>query len=197
MTTNPAHPERKTPLPVIPEDPGWPAQMNATAIGYLKQYDSCTQAILWAFMEALNMKDRMVLRTGGAMQGGMMNSLTCGVHTAGLMVLGMLMGREDLTTGLDGLMPIVAPSQELVSRLNLRLGGHSCLAMTGVDFTDLAAALAYKLSEDHEKCVTRVGAGAATIAQFLQDLDGRGDLFRTFSTGTSVNSFNPRLVAEG
>ena len=146
--------------------------------GYLRRYDSCTQAILWAFMEALALEDRMVLRAGGAMQGGMMCSLTCGVHTAGLMILGMLIGRENITTGLDGLMPIVVPSQDLVRRLTRQLGGHSCLVMTGVDFTDLEAALAYKLSEDHARCVARVGTGAETIAQFIQERYNRGDLFR-------------------
>jgi len=170
--------ETKDCRPVIPTDPQWPEQMKTTAMDYLKRYDSCTQAILWTFMEAMAMQNKMVLRAAGAMQGGMMSSLTCGVHTAGLMILGMLVGREDLATGLDGLMPIVAPSQDLVRKLSRRLGGHSCLAMTGVDFTDLEAALAYKLSEDHEKCVQRVADGAETIAQFLQARDGRGELFR-------------------
>ena len=75
--------------PVIPADRHWPKQMKLTAVDYLKRYDSCTQAILWAFMESLAMKNKMVLRVSGAMQGGMMSSLTCGVHTAGLMILGM------------------------------------------------------------------------------------------------------------
>ena len=43
---------------------------------------------------------------------------------------------------------------------------------------DLEAALAYKLSEEHERCVVRVGNGAATIAQFLQERDEQGELFR-------------------
>jgi hypothetical protein len=164
--------------PIIPDDPQWPEQMKITAMDYIKRYDSCSQAMLWAFMEALGMKDKMVLRAGGAMQGGMMSSLTCGVHTAGLMILGMLMGREDLETGLDGLMPIVVPSQDLVRILSRRLGGHSCLEMTGVDFTDMEAALVYKLSEDHEKCVNRVADGAESIAQFLQLRASQGELFR-------------------
>lgn len=170
--------KEKTWAPIIPDDPQWPEQMKTTAMDYMKRYDSCTQAILWAFMESLGMKDKMVLRVGGAMQGGMMSSLTCGVHTAGLMILGMLMGREDLDTGLDGLMPIVVPSQDLVRILSRRLGGHSCLEMTGVDFNDLEAALNYKLSEDHAKCVNRVTDGAETIAQFLQSRDRQGALFR-------------------
>jgi len=179
MKTLATYREENPIMPVIPSDPQWPVRMNTTAVGYLRRFDSCTQSILWAFMEALQMKDRMVLRAGGAMQGGMMCSLTCGVHTAGLMILGMLMGREDLDSGLDGLMPIVAPSQDLVRRLTRQVGGHSCLEMTGVDFTDLEAALAYKLSGEHEQCVARVGDGAEAIARFLQQLTSEGGLFRT------------------
>lgn len=178
MKTVIAHSKERQRMPRIPLDAGWPEAMKVTAIQYVKRYDSCTQSILWAFMEALGIGNKLVLRAGGALQGGMMSSLTCGVHTGGLMILGLLMGREDLAKGLDGLMPIVVPSQDLVRRLSKRLGGHSCLAMTGVDFTDLAAALNYKLSADHEKCVQRVGEGAEVIAQFLQELDRKGDLFR-------------------
>jgi len=100
------------------------------------------------------------------------------VHTAGLMILGLLVGRENLESGLDGMMPIIDPAQHLVKTLNERLGGHSCLEMTGVDFTDLEAALIYKLSDDHYRCVRRVGEGAAVIAQLLQDLAAKGALFR-------------------
>ena len=163
---------------MVPNDPQWPQQMKIRAMTYLNQYDSCSQSILWAFMEELGMENRMVLRAGGAMQGGMMSSLTCGVHTAGLMILGLLVGRGSLESGLDGMMPIILPAQRMVKTLTDRIGGHSCLDMTGVDFTDLEEAMTYKLSDDHERCVDRVGNGARAIAELLQDLDGKGELFR-------------------
>ncbi|MFC1876888.1 C-GCAxxG-C-C family protein [Thermodesulfobacteriota bacterium] len=163
---------------LVPQDPLWPEKMKKRSMTYLKKYDSCTQSILWAFMEELSMENRMALRAGGAMQGGMMSSLTCGVHTAGLMILGMLVGRERLESGLDGMMPIIMPAQRLVKKLTGRIGGHSCFEMTGVDFTDLEAAMIYKLSGDHERCVDRIGDGARIIAELLQDLDRRGELFR-------------------
>ena len=178
MKTVPVPEKESAFMPAVPMDPQWAADMKQRAVDYLRRYDSCSQAILWAFMEALQMKDHMVLRAGGAMQGGMMSSLTCGVHTAGLMILGMLLGREDLDSGLDGLMPIIVPGQDLVRLLTRQIGGHSCLDMTGVDFTDLEAALAYKLSDDHEECVARVGAGAEVIARFLQKLSTEGGMFR-------------------
>ena len=170
--------ETKTQRCMVPNDPQWPERMKTRAMTYLKKYDSCTQSILWAFMQELGMENRMVLRAGGAMQGGMMSSLTCGVHTAGLMILGLMVGRERLESGLDGMMPIILPAQRLVQTLTESVGGHSCLEMTGVDFTDLEAAMIYKLSDDHERCVERVGDGARAIAELLQDLDGKGELFR-------------------
>ncbi len=178
MQTVSARMERETQRCSIPNDPLWPEMMKTQAMTYLKQYDSCTQSILWAFMKALDMQNRMALRAGGAMHGGMMSSLTCGVHTAGLMILGLLAGRERLESGLDGMMPIILPAQRMVKTLTGRIGGHSCLDMTGVDFTDLEAAMTYKLSDDHERCVDRVGEGARAIAEVLQDLDARGALFR-------------------
>ena len=107
-----------------------------------------------------------------------MSSMTCGVHTAGLMILGLLVGRGKLESGFDGMLPIIMPAQLMVRKLTESIGGHSCLAMTGVDFTDLEAAMTYKLSEDHERCVGRVGNGAQIIAELLQDLDRKGELFR-------------------
>jgi hypothetical protein len=164
-------------LYTVPSDLQWPERMKMQSMAYLKKYDSCTQSILWAFMEALGVENRMVLRAGGAMQGGMMSSMTCGVHTAGLMILGLLVGREKLESGLDGMMPIIMPAQRMVRTLTEGLGGHSCFEMTGVDFTDLEAAMIYKLSDDHQRCVARVGNGARIIAEVLQDLDRKGALF--------------------
>jgi Putative redox-active protein (C_GCAxxG_C_C) len=175
-TANPV--DKRTQPGSIPTDPHWPEQMASCAVRYVRAYDSCAQSILWAFMQSLEVQDRMVLRTAGAMQGGMMSSLTCGVHTAGLMVLGLLVGRERLESGLDGMVPIIMPAQRMVRTLTERIGGHSCLAMTGVDFTDLKAAMAYKSSDDHHRCVVRVGDGARAIAQLLQDWDRQGDLFQ-------------------
>jgi hypothetical protein len=85
------------------------------------------------------------------------------------------------------MMPIVLPAQKMVKRLIETIGGHSCLDMTGVDFTDLSAAMAYKLSPDHEKCAEdRVGNGANAIAKMLRELDEKGCLFRPRSTGNET-----------
>jgi hypothetical protein len=50
--------------------------------------------------------DTLVTRSATAFLGGMLSSYTCGVHAAGLMVLGFLIGRQDIEEGLDGVFPI-------------------------------------------------------------------------------------------
>jgi len=105
----------------LPQSPDWVERVKEKAFNYMSQYGNCTQCILAAFMEELGIEDPMVIRSAGAMQGGMLSSLTCGVHTAAIMVLGLMMGRERLEQGHDGMFPIVIPAQELMRRINSRL----------------------------------------------------------------------------
>ena len=53
----------------------------------------------------------------------------------------------------------------------------------------------YKPSDNHERCVDRVGEGARTIAELLRDLDGKGEFFRVY--GSRKVSFKHRIVFDG
>lgn len=162
----------------LPETADWIARVRDRAEQYMRRYESCAQSVLAAFMEELGIRDPLVLAAAGGLHGGLAVSLTCGIHTGGAMVLGLLMGRTRIEQGLDGLFPIMMPMQELVARLNRRLGSHSCRELTGVDFTDLDQAVRFFASDGHERCIARVAEGAEEIARFLQELNRRGQLFR-------------------
>ena len=162
----------------LPNSADWVSRVKDRALSNMTKYESCAQSIVAAFMEELRVRDPLVIRSAGALHGGMLCSYTCGVHVGGAMVLGLLMGREDLEQGLDGLFPIVVPAQELMGRLNKRLGSHSCKELTGVDFTDLEAAFKFMNSKDRDKCLERVAEGAGEIGLFLTQLADRGELFR-------------------
>ena len=163
---------------VLPQGDDWISRVKERSSTNMNQYESCTQSLLAPFLEEFGINNPLVMRSAGAMFGGMVSSLTCGIHTAGLMVLGLLMGREKLKEGMDGLFPIVPPAQELIRRLNQRLGSHSCKELTGVDFTDLNQAMAFYASKGRQICISRVGEGAEEIALFLKELNDTGELFR-------------------
>jgi C_GCAxxG_C_C family probable redox protein len=164
---------------VLPDGDEWILRVKDRAFENMKRHDGCAQVIVDAFMQEWAMHNPWVTRSATAFLGGMLSSYTCGVHVAGLMVLGLLIGRENIEEGLDGVFPIAMPGQELIRRLNDKIGSHSCKELTGVDFTDLNAALAFHASKAHEKCFTRVADGAEEIALFIKELDQKGELFRS------------------
>ena len=90
----------------LPDSPDWVEKVKEKAFNNMRNHESCAQSIVAAFMDELGIDDPMVIRAAGALHGGMVSSLVCGIHAAGLMVLGMLVGRENLELGLDGLLPM-------------------------------------------------------------------------------------------
>ena len=169
----------------IPRSTDWAQKISKTAETNMQNYDNCTQSIVSAFLQQFNLENPAVLQASSAFFGGMLSSLTCGVHSAGVLIIGLLVGRRDLDEGIDGLYPMVFPIQSMIKRLNLKIGSHSCFELTGVDFTDLNSAIAFRQSEDHLNCIKRVADGARVIAELLQELDRDGHLFRP---GSSVSN---------
>jgi C_GCAxxG_C_C family probable redox protein len=181
----------------IPADPDWPARVRARAHRNVTHYESCTQSIVAAFMDELDVEDPLVLRAAGGMHGGMVSSLTCGIVSGGMMVLGLLIGRENLEEGMDGIFPIVVPGQDLVARLGKRLGSTSCRELSGVDFTDLDQAVQFISSGENSKCFDHVAAGAEEIARFLQEASAKGALFRTGAAAAQGADGEGQAAASG
>ncbi len=170
--------EARKPLAAIqiPEGSEWIAEVRLKAENYMKDHGNCAQSIVAAFSEAFGIDDPLMLRASSGFLGGMMHSLTCGVQTGGVMVMGLVLGRERLEDGTDGLHQIVVTTQELIRRINDRLGSHSCQELTGVDFTDLRQAARFSRSDEHQKCFTRVADGAEVIATLISELRDQGEV---------------------
>ncbi|MBI4765620.1 MAG: C_GCAxxG_C_C family protein [Deltaproteobacteria bacterium] len=162
----------------IPDSPDWPNRVSEKAFINAKLYGSCTQSIFSVFLEEFQIDDPLLIRAAGAMHVGMLTSLTCGIHSAAMMVFGLVMGRENLKSGHDGLIPIMGPGQHLVGRITDTIGGHSCLSLSGTDFSDLNQAIAFRGSKAAEKCLYRMKNGAGEIARFLQEMSQKGEIFR-------------------
>lgn len=163
----------------IPDSPDWAERVSEKVMMNAIRYGSCTQSILSAFLEEFKIEDPLLIRAAGALHIGLLTSLTCGIHIAGMMVLGLVMGRENLQSGHDGLIPIMGPGQQLIPRITEIVGGHSCLELTGTDFSDLNQAAAFRKSKEAEKCLYRMKNGACEIARFLQEMNKKGEIFRS------------------
>ena len=164
--------------PRIPQNPDWVLQISEKAADNMRRHDNCTQSIVSAFLDSFTIDDPLLMRGASGFLGGMTASLTCGIHSAGVIVLGLLMGRQRLEHGADGLYPVVAATQDLIKRLNEKLGSDSCRELTGTDFTNLRQAASFRGSEEYERCIDRVREGAGEIAAFISEIAETGELFQ-------------------
>jgi hypothetical protein len=144
--------------------------MGMVARNFVESYGSCTQAILFAFMDEFRIDEALVVRAAGAMHAGMLVSGTCGIFSAGMMILGLMIGRGQLKDGREGLVPIVFPAQALFCGLKSVLGSESCINLSGCDFRDPEAALGFSTSGANRKCHRLVQMGAEAIAHGLQEM---------------------------
>ena len=161
----------------LPDGTDWVSRVVQRAATNMDRYHGCTQTLIDAFLNELEIDAPGALKSAGGMMAGLMVSETCGIHTAGMMILGLIMGREDISQGMDGVWPIVAPGQRLMIDLTRALGSASCRELTDVDFTDLNQALAYMSGDGHHQCVARVKTGALIIAEHMTRLHRSGELF--------------------
>lgn len=154
---------------VIPLHPQWPRDVGRNAKSAVVDFGSCAQAVLAVFLESLEFDAPLVLKAAGGFHAGMLHSVTCGVYSAGMMVLGLLVGREDPRQGREGLHPIIDPARVLFKNLESEIGSSSCLETSGLDFADpdLCPVRALKA---RSACHSLVEKGAFTIARTLQDL---------------------------
>lgn len=165
-------------VPVTIEMPAdWPEKVGDRARRFMVRHESCAQSVLAPFLEDFGVVSPLAMRLAGAFHSGMCQSLTCGILTGGLMALGLLIGRGEPEQGLDGLLPIMNPAQELKGLLEKELGSVSCKELTGVDFTNLEQAVTFLVSEGHAKCIERVGLGAQLTARFIAEQSAKGALF--------------------
>lgn len=158
---------------VIPLHSHWPEDLERAAKEIVEGCGSCAQAVLQVFLEGLEFDAPLVLRAAGGFHAGMLHSATCGIYSAGMMVLGLLVGRQDLNQGREGLHPILDPARVLFHNLESGFGSSSCLELSGLDFADPDLAPMQAL-EARSACHSLVGKGARIIADTLQELVSSG-----------------------
>jgi C_GCAxxG_C_C family probable redox protein len=141
------------------------------ACRYERDFHGCSQAVVAALQELLEMEDELLFKAAGPLCAGLGSSKSCGALAGGVMVLGMVHGRASFDEGLAGLRKGVALSQALVRRFEQEFGSTSCYEISGIDWTDRESIKRSLSSQALEKCVQLVGKTAAMVADLLVDED--------------------------
>lgn len=141
---------------------------------YEASFGGCTQAVLKAFFELFNIEDPLLMSATSALPGFLHSSQgSCGALIGGGLVLGIVFGgRNDLTSGYEGLMRIAPPAQKLVElwmadRREPLSGNIRCGDISGVDFRDMKANQAFHDTGDYLKCAKVCSYAAEMTAQVI------------------------------
>ncbi len=165
------------PLPVVvPDSPLWPPRVGRLARDSVECFGSCTQSILLAVFEELGIASPEVMKAAGGFHAGMLVGGTCGVYTAGVILLGLLMGREDPLEGGPALLPIAEPARQLHRTLLGVMGSDSCRELRGGFPPGAEGVGEDRAHELSRRCQELVEIGATAIAQTLQRLVEEGYL---------------------
>ena len=127
---------------------------------YFRQGYNCSEAVLRAYLDLLpGSFSPEVARFASVFGGGMGRSgCSCGALTGSELVLGMLIGRDNLDEKLDSIYSL---SGILHDRFDEKFGSTCCRVLNpGGDFE----------SKDHlRRCLKITGGAAMMLAEFLQE----------------------------
>jgi C_GCAxxG_C_C family probable redox protein len=126
---------------------------------YFKQGFNCAESVFRAYLDLLpNDLNPEVARLASTFGGGLGRAgCSCGALTGSEMVLGMLVGRDNLA---DDLTRVYQLSGELHNRFKEKFGSTCCRVLNKEDYQ----------SQDHfRRCLKITGGASMLMMQFLLD----------------------------
>ena len=149
------------------------------AIRYEKAFHCCSQATLLALQEALGLEDALALKAASSLCGGVaLSGNTCGALSAGVMVMGMKLGRGDLKEGFASVMKAMLPANKLVKWFQAEYGTTVCHDISGMEVNEEMLKLLAEQPEAAlnaldpamvEKCSNICGKTAAKVIEILEE----------------------------
>ncbi len=133
-------------------------------------YHGCAQAVLKPFMEIFEVDNNLVMMAASPFAGGLaLTGNNCGALTGGLIVLGLVFGRRDVTEGMDGILAGIRPMRKLVKYFEKEHGTVNCRDITQTEVADPVKSVEYFDHGGLEKCARMIADVAAFVGDILYE----------------------------
>jgi len=150
------------------------SRVGELAYEYYKKSFGCSQSLLQAFQDVLEIRDDFWFRALGGLQGGGSCGLTCGALTAGFVLISAKVGRAGIDQGLEAILPAFEPSHQLTLWFKPMFKSTVCSEITGVNWFDMNDVVNHyfgpKGPETIGRCATLTGTTAGKVAEILAGL---------------------------
>ena len=152
---------------------------------YERQYHGCSRCTLLALQEVLGLEDELTFKAISPVCGGLaFTGHTCGVLSAGVMVLGMKYASTNIEEGFTSLLKGMLPAYRLVKWFEGEFGTTACHEISGfqMDEKTLKAITANPKALENsldpelvEKCSQIVGKTAEKVIEIIVEEDSAAD----------------------
>jgi C_GCAxxG_C_C family probable redox protein len=130
----------------------------------------CAQVIVHTFLDVFEEDNPSVSMASSPFAAGLaLTGNNCGALVGGLMALGLVYGRKDVTEGMPGILAGIRPMRKLVKYFNETYQNVDCRDITGTDLANPEKATAYFESGGLEKCATMMADVAGFVADILYE----------------------------
>ena len=155
------------------------SEANRARVGQLayenyKKCFGCSQSMLQAFQDVLEIRDDFWFKALGGLQGGGGCGLTCGALSMGFVLINARVGRTSIDQGLEAILPPLEPCHQLALWFKPMFKSTVCSEITGVNWFDINDVANHYLGprgpETIEKCATLTGTTANKVAEILAGL---------------------------
>lgn len=141
------------------------------AMANFKEGYNCSQAVLLAFADRINMDKSTALKLSSSFGGGMGRLReVCGAVSGMFMVAGLLYGYDE-PRDLEGKTEHYARIQELAEEFRIRNGSIVCKELLGLKEKE-SSPIPEKRTEEYYKkrpCVQLIGMAAAIMEQYMDE----------------------------
>ncbi|MBW1782607.1 MAG: C_GCAxxG_C_C family protein [Deltaproteobacteria bacterium] len=130
----------------------------------------CGQVIVQTFLDVFEEDNTLVSMASSPFAAGLaLTGNNCGALIGGLMVLGLVYGRKDVTEGMEGILAGIRPMRKLVRYFQETYHTLNCREITGTDLADPEKATAYFESGGLEKCAGMMADVSGFVGEIIYE----------------------------
>jgi C_GCAxxG_C_C family probable redox protein len=136
----------------------------------------CAQVIVQSFLDVFEEDNVAVSMASSPFAAGLaLTGNNCGALVGGLMVLGLVFGRKDVTEGMEGILAGIRPMRKLVRYFGEKYKDINCRDITQTDLADPQKAQEYFDGGGLERCANMMADVAGFVSDILYEEKERRD----------------------
>ncbi|MEA3253461.1 MAG: C-GCAxxG-C-C family protein [Chloroflexota bacterium] len=152
-------------------------QLEQKAGDYEEKSGCCAQGCLLALQEQFHIGDSLTFKAATAMPGIALRGETCGAVIGGLMVIGLVYGRESMDDW-EGYMKAIVKGRKFCRRFEKEFGSLMCRDVVKVqcgksfNLADPEEAKEFEKIGGYQKCRIPPGKAARIVGEIVMEEEG-------------------------